>query len=54
MSRIDLEFLTAWDCGDLDPEEYDPECECVQIDVDYFDARYCPAHGRAPSRGGWL
>lgn len=23
------------------PYDYEPDCTCVQIDVDYFDARYC-------------
>jgi len=26
-------------------EEEELVCECVQIDVDLDDARYCPAHG---------
>lgn len=25
--------------------EFEPECECVQIDVDQDDARDCPLHG---------
>ncbi len=28
-----------------DEEEFEPECECIQIDVDLMDARWCPAHG---------
>lgn len=26
-------------------EDEDPPCECVRIDVDLDDNRYCPAHG---------
>lgn len=26
------------------PED-EPECECVQVDVDLFESRDCPAHG---------
>jgi hypothetical protein len=26
-------------------EEREPECTCVQVDVDLFDARHCEAHG---------
>jgi hypothetical protein len=25
--------------------EVEPECTCVQTDVDYFESRYCEAHG---------
>ena len=28
-----------------DELEEEPECECVQVDVDRWDAHYCPAHG---------
>ncbi len=32
----------------------EPVCECVQIDVDLVDNRYCEVHGgRAPVYGGW-
>jgi len=30
--------------------EEDPECTCVQTDVDQFDARYGDAHGTNPPR----
>lgn len=37
-----------------DEELSEPECECVQIDVDLVDNRSCEAHGgKAPSYGGW-
>ena len=26
-------------------EDFEPECECVQVDVDLWSACYCPAHG---------
>lgn len=30
--------------------EVDPECTCVQTDVDQFDAKYCDAHGTSNPR----
>ena len=27
-------------------EDDEPPCECVQVDVDQDDARFCPLHGR--------
>ena len=26
-------------------EDYEPPCECVQVDADEWSARWCPAHG---------
>ncbi len=31
-------------------DDFEPECECIQTDVDMMDARHCPAHG--PSSEG--
>ena len=28
-----------------EPEDYEPECTCIQVDADLFDARWCQAHG---------
>ncbi len=37
-------------CGDYRPLallglEEEPQCTCIQTDVDYFDGRYCDLHG---------
>lgn len=33
-------------CMDHLGREENPECTCIQTDVDQFDATYCDAHGR--------
>ena len=37
--------MNITDEAEIDPEDEDPECLCIQIDADLLDARYCPAHG---------
>ena len=32
-------------CSDCAADAPEPECECVRIDVDLYDAGGCPAHG---------
>jgi len=41
------EFTDAEQRGSFSPEDLDddPECTCVQTDVDQFDSRDCLAHG---------
>ena len=36
-----------WTGGSMDPDEHDEEnrCECVRVDVDQDDARFCTVHG---------
>jgi hypothetical protein len=29
----------------IEQDKPEPDCECIQTDVDYYDNRYCPAHG---------
>ena len=47
-----LTYQPEWDffaCADCiaECEAREEECTCVRIDVDYYDARGCAAHGMA-------
>jgi hypothetical protein len=35
-------------------QEIEPECTCIQTDVDQFDSRYCDAHGTRNPRSRLL